>query len=199
MPASTAEMTYRTMITCQARAPGQPRGDGVVADRVEQASIAGPSEPEQDQQRQRHEHDEAVGDDRQAGSIRSCGARAGRLRLSGPLDLPDVGEAQHDQAHAEGHDQRVHLEHADADAVHERRQPPRSMSTMTIATGSPMPDTNVATTNPASRRRTDGQVDAHRSASPASGIRPGWRAARRRGRRRPPRRGSSSLGRARGG
>ena len=41
------------------------------------------------------------------------------------LDLPDVGEAEHDQAHAEGHDQRVHLEHADADAVDQPGYPGR--------------------------------------------------------------------------
>ena len=37
-------------------------------------------------------------------------------------ELLDVGEAQDDQAHAQGHDQRVDLEDADADAVDEARE-----------------------------------------------------------------------------
>ena len=35
------------------------------------------------------------------------------------LELPDVGQAEDDQAHAQGHDQRVDPEDADADAGHE--------------------------------------------------------------------------------
>ena len=38
------------------------------------------------------------------------------------LELPDVGEAQDDEAHAQGHDQRVDPEDADADAVDEAGQ-----------------------------------------------------------------------------
>ena len=53
------------------------------------------------------------------------------------LELPDVGEAEDDQAHAQGHDQRMDPEDADADAVHEPGQRGHERARRAIADGTP--------------------------------------------------------------
>ena len=79
-----------------------------------------------------------------AGSRRHAGAGLDRLQL------PDVGEAEHDEAHAQGHDQRVDPEDADADAGDQAGQRGDAASATTIADGQP-PGLliSVAVTNPA--------------------------------------------------
>ena len=73
--------------------------------------------------RQRHEHDQAVRD-QPDDALRPDRAQAGRHAGAGldHDDLPHVGQAEHHQAHAQGHDQRVDAEDADADAAHQPDQ-----------------------------------------------------------------------------
>ena len=102
---------------------GEPRRDRVVADGVQEPAEAGPPQHHEDQRRDRQEDDKAVGQDRQLhpGSEGPQRCRHARSGLD-HHELPHVGQAEHDQAHAQGHDQRVDAEHAHADAVEDAGQ-----------------------------------------------------------------------------
>ena len=65
---------------------GQPGRDRVVADREQQAAIAGPPQDQQDQERDRDEHDQAVGDHvERAARPERPQDRPARRRRSGPI------------------------------------------------------------------------------------------------------------------
>ena len=122
----------------------QARGHGVVADRVEQPAVSGASEADEDRRppaaRTRGDCSGGPRGRRRTPSQRSSGGTpaAGLDRLQ----LPEVGDAQDDQAHAQGHDQRVDAEDADADAGHQARRASRRRARRRWPAGVPGPETS---------------------------------------------------------
>ena len=162
----------------------QARRDRVVADRVEQPAVAGPPQAEQDQRGQRDEHERGCTGRPPRSSSDPSERNAGGTPGAGldHLELPDVGQPEHDQAHAQGHDQRVDPEDADADAGHEARpgrpRPGRRRSPPAPGAGRERASRRRSPAIEATRRPTG---RCRRSASSASGSRRGSPAAPPRG------------------
>ena len=121
--AMSAERMYRTTSTCQARAPERRAAIGL-------SPIAYSRRPYPERRRPtRTTAASGTNTRRLLGTIpivRPDPSHRNRSGTPAPVwtmsKLPHVGEAQHDQAHAQGHDQRVNPEHADADARQEPRE-----------------------------------------------------------------------------
>ena len=113
---------------------GEPRRLLVVADGIEQAAKAGAAQREDDQRRERHEQEQRVGKP-QVSPVPSQIRQSGHIEAGGDDGaLVDLQAAEGDEAGAERHDQRMHAEDADADAVDEADQQRRHHARSAIAT-----------------------------------------------------------------
>ena len=143
-------MTYRTIRTCQDRAPERRAATGCRRSR-RAAGRTRSAEADQDQRGDRDEDERGcTAARRRRPPTRASGARAGRPSTSATdLELPDVRQPEDDQAHAQGHDQRVDPEDADADAGDQAGQGGRRRARPRSRPASRRRLTSDATTKPA--------------------------------------------------